>query len=65
MLLSDLSSLRKVLRNSSVTSADHTRYNDQVDLDIERMYTESPQVSEWPVVYNFDRFYTVEKEVGT
>eukprot|EP01031_Cornospumella_fuschlensis_P031665 gene31665-38268_t len=62
MLLSDIQSLKQVLRNTSVITADGNRYNESVDVDIERMYAGSPTLQEWPTVYNFDQMYQVETE---
>ncbi|RYH15845.1 hypothetical protein EON65_31015 [archaeon] len=52
------------MRNTSVVTADGNRYNESVDVDIERMYAGSPTLQEWPTVYNFDQMYQVEAEVS-
>eukprot|EP01039_Chlorochromonas_danica_P000097 gene97-104_t len=66
MLLSDIHSLRKVLRNTAVLSTETQRRNESVDMDIERMYfVGTPKVSEWPIAFNFDNLYSVEDEEVT
>lgn len=64
MLLSDIRSLRKVLRNTVVLSTEKQRRNESVDMDIERIYfVGTPKVSDWPIAFNFDNLYSVEDEV--
>ncbi len=64
MFLSDCTALRNVLRNASIVTVDAIRYNEQVDVDIERMFAGSPIINEWSTVCNFDILYQVETEVS-
>lgn len=66
MFLSDISYLQRLNSQRPLSALESTKQasTDQYELELERLYTSSPIITEWTSTYSLSEFYKAESEVN-